>query len=64
MGAAAGVEWLRRRRLPVRGVAGTLTMSPLAIREAREATGLPVFPIETLCDAAIGGVLGPAAVAT
>ncbi|MDP9469679.1 MAG: DUF1611 domain-containing protein [Chloroflexota bacterium] len=64
MGAAAGVEWLRRHGLPVLGVAGSLTRSPLAIREAREATGLPVFPIETLSDAAIGGVLGPAAVAT
>ncbi len=64
MGATAGVEWLRHRGLPVQGVAGSLTMSPLAIREAREATGLPVFPMVSLCDAAIGSLLGPLAIAT
>ncbi|MBL8250753.1 MAG: DUF1611 domain-containing protein [Candidatus Competibacter sp.] len=42
LGALAGVEWLRRRHLPVQAVSGLLTASPLAIREAA-ATGLPVL---------------------
>lgn len=42
MGALAGVEWLRRRHLPVLAVSGLLTASPLASREAA-ATGLPVI---------------------
>lgn len=42
MGATAGVEWLRRKKLPVIAVSGLLTASPLAIIEAAKATGLPV----------------------
>lgn len=42
LGALAGVEWLRRRHLPVLAVSGLLTASPLASREAA-ATGLPVI---------------------
>jgi len=42
LGALAGVEWLRRRHLPVLAVSGLLTASPLASREAA-ATGLPVL---------------------
>jgi len=58
MGAAAGVEWLRHKGLPVRAVSGVLTASPLAITEAAKATGLPVFDKRMLRDAAIATELG------
>ena len=58
MGAAAGVEWLRHKGLPVRAVSGVLTASPLAITEAAKATGLPVFDKIMLRDAAIATELG------
>lgn len=51
MGAAAGVEWLERRGLPVVALGGLLTSAPLAAREARHATHLPVFSPEELADA-------------
>ncbi len=47
LGALAGVEWLRRRHLPVLAVSGLLTASPLASREAA-ATGLPVLSQDQL----------------
>ena len=43
LGAQAGVSRLQARKLPVIGVTGVLTSSPLAIREAEAATGLPIF---------------------
>ena len=49
MGAAAGVAWLCQLNLPVIAVSGLLTLSPLAVREATAATGLPVLTRETLC---------------
>jgi hypothetical protein len=49
MGAMAGVEWLRQHRLPVLAVSGALTQSPLAMREAQQATHLPVLDLELLC---------------
>ncbi len=58
MGAVAGVEWLRRKGLPVLAVSGLLTASPLAITEAANATGLPVFDKKRLRDAAIAAELG------
>lgn len=48
MGAVAGVEWLERRGLPVVAVSGALTQSPLAVREARAATRLPVLGTDEL----------------
>lgn len=48
MGAAHGVTHLRERDFEVAAVSGTLTRSPLAIREAQEATGLPVWGIPEL----------------
>lgn len=57
LGATAGVAWLRERDLPVLGVTGLLTASPLAIREAREAIGLPVFDRATLADGEIDATL-------
>ena len=48
MGAALGVQHLRERNLPVVAVSGLLTKSPLAAREARVATGLPVLGLDDL----------------
>ncbi|PNU21782.1 DUF1611 domain-containing protein [Geothermobacter hydrogeniphilus] len=48
LGAQAGVAWLAARQLPVIGVTGVLTSSPLATREAEAATGLPVFHTSAL----------------
>ncbi len=48
LGAVAGVDWLRQRRLPVLAVSGVVTASPLGAREAAAATGLPVIGPEDL----------------
>lgn len=53
LGAAAGVRWLRERHLPVAGITGSLTRSPLALREAASATGLPVYHLGQLSDPAL-----------
>ncbi len=50
MGAAAGADWLERRGLPVIALGGLLTTSPLAIREAHQATHLPVLTSEDLAN--------------
>jgi hypothetical protein len=52
MGAAAGARWLGDCGLPVLAIAGTLTRSPLARREAQVATGLPVLGLDNLGDPA------------
>jgi dethiobiotin synthetase len=51
MGAAAGVEWLRQRELPVAGLSGVLTTAPLQSSEASAATGLPVLSLDELANA-------------
>ena len=48
MGADAGIKLLRQSRLPVIALSGTITQSPLAVREAKDATGLPVLDSQTL----------------
>lgn len=58
LSAVAGVEWLRRHNLPILAVSGVLTSSPLAMREARAAIGLPVLDPETLRDADSATLLG------
>lgn len=50
MGAAAGVEWLEQRGLPVLAVSGALTASPLGAEEAGMATRLPVLGPAELAD--------------
>lgn len=62
-GAAHGVDWLRRRGLPVVGVTGLLSASPLAAREAVAATGAPVLTTHELSDPEVspGLVLRPRA---
>lgn len=49
-GAATGVAWLQERALPIVLVAGALTRSPLAVREAAAATDMPVLRSEALAD--------------
>ena len=50
MGAVAGVQWLQSKGLHVSAVSGTLTASPLAIRETTSALGLPVLSKQVLSD--------------
>lgn len=52
MGAVAGTQWLHARGLDVCAVSGLLSSSPLAVREAAAATGLPVLSRRALSDAA------------
>ena len=52
MGAVAGVQWLHARELDVCAVSGSLTASPLAIRETSSALGLPVLSKTDLSDSA------------
>jgi hypothetical protein len=58
LSAVAGVEWLQRHKLPICAVSGVLTSSPLAMREAQTAIGLPVLDPETLRDAGSAALLG------
>jgi hypothetical protein len=53
MGAATGVNWLYDHDLPVIAISGKLTASPLAVRETRGATGLPVMGLDHLSDSGI-----------
>lgn len=57
LGAQAGVAWLAARQLPVIAITGVLTSSPLAIREAEAATGLPVFNTMGLAKSAVAAML-------
>lgn len=50
LGAASGVEALKRLGLGVLGVSGVLTASPLGIREACAATDVPILDIAGLRD--------------
>lgn len=56
-GAAAGLEWLSDLGLPVIGVSGLLTASPLAIREAAELVDVPVFDLNALGGSEIAAAL-------
>lgn len=57
LGAQAGVAWLSARQLPVIGVSGVLTSSPLAVREAEESTGLPVFHTSALAHTTVAALI-------
>jgi hypothetical protein len=48
MSAGFGAAWLRRRDLPLLGLAGKLTSSPLMMREVEAAVEEPVLPLEVL----------------
>jgi hypothetical protein len=56
LGALAGAEWLRDRRLPLRAVGGYLTRSPLQMREA-EACRVPILGLPDLDDPATAAKL-------
>jgi hypothetical protein len=61
MGAMAGYNWLKERATPVLALSGVLTSAPLQIREAREATRLPIYDRESLATAEVAmDILGVA----
>lgn len=58
MGAVAGVNWLTQRGLPIAGLGGVLTASPLQRLEALAATGMPTYTREDLAQAPVArGIL-------
>ena len=59
MGAVAGAQWLLARGLEVGALSGSLTTSPLAVREASTALGLPVLSKRELAEPDIAvGLIG------
>lgn len=48
VGAVGGVTWLQQNRLPILGVSGRLTNSPLAIHEVSQVVSLPVWDLDNL----------------
>jgi hypothetical protein len=48
MGAVAGARWLNDHDLPVVGLSGVMTASPLQRQESSKATGLPIFSRQEL----------------
>jgi hypothetical protein len=60
MGAATGLDELRRRSLDAVAIAGLLTASPLAIRETERVVDVPVVPLIDLCTGEIADrILAP-----
>ncbi len=61
-GALAGKLWLDQHEMPLIGISGALTASPLAVREAELASSLPVYSTEHLDDPelSVGLVFGDA----
>ncbi|MBY0400885.1 DUF1611 domain-containing protein [Myxococcota bacterium] len=57
LGAVGGVGWLHERKLPVVGLSGRMTTSPLQVRESVAATGLPVYDLKSLIDPATASKL-------
>jgi hypothetical protein len=49
-GAFTGKLWLEHHDLPLLAIGGALTASPLATREAEQATSMPVYNMEQLAD--------------
>jgi hypothetical protein len=58
LSAEHGVRSVREYGLPLRAVAGAVTQSPLAGREAEEAVGMPCMSTERMMDGTLKGVLG------
>lgn len=50
LGATYGVDWLKTRGLPVLGITGLMTASPLATREVRANNDLAIATLENLAD--------------
>lgn len=57
LGAQAGVAWLEARQVPVIGVTGVLTSSPLARREAEASCGLPVYQTRALARTTVAAMV-------
>ena len=55
MGATAGVAWLRAHHLPIIGISGVVTNSPLAMREVTATAEIPVYTSDSLVK---GDVIG------
>lgn len=53
MGASVGATLLHTYDLPLLGISGALTQSPLAVREAEAATGLPVWTAQAFRQAGV-----------
>ncbi|MEO0973407.1 MAG: hypothetical protein AAFX85_09960, partial [Pseudomonadota bacterium] len=51
LGAKAGIQAMREHDLPLAGLSGVLSASPLAAREAEAVIGLPVLTRDQLCSA-------------
>ncbi len=50
LGASGGVAWLQSNGIEVAGISGLVSVSPLASREAEEASGVKVLSLEVLKD--------------
>jgi hypothetical protein len=48
LSAECGVRFLKKYNAPLRAISGAFTQSPLAMREAEEATGVPCLNIEKI----------------
>ena len=57
LGAQSGVAWMSARRLPLIGITGVLTSSPLGRREAEAATGLPVYTTSSLARTSVSSLI-------
>jgi hypothetical protein len=58
LSAESGVRSVREYGLPLRAIAGSVTQSPLASREAEETLGMPCMSIERIMDGTLKEVLG------
>jgi hypothetical protein len=58
LSAESGVRSIRGYGLPLRAIAGSVTQSLLASREAEEAVGMPCMSIERIMDGTLKELLG------
>jgi hypothetical protein len=58
LSAESGVRSIREYGLPLRAIAGSVTQSHLASREAEEAVGMPCMSIERIMDGTLSELLG------
>lgn len=57
MGAVSGIRWLQEKGYRMLGMSGRMTTAPLAVREAKIATGLPVYSLGQLSHGATAEAL-------
>jgi len=57
MGATGGAAWLRERDLPIIGVSGVVTNSPLAMREVNASAEIPIYISRTLVESEVVGAI-------